>query len=104
MRKSELFKAIVESVACEMELNADEILSTRRTANIVDARHIIVHLLFKEGVYIADIAHALNLSRRAVEKIRSTFDGRLDSNRKLFKLAYDRVSNDLRRKGVLADC
>lgn len=103
MRKSELFRAILESVAYETEVDSGRILSHSRVAEVVDARHIIVRLLWRENMYIVEIARFMNLSRRAVERIVSSFDSRLKSNRRQLKLAFDRVSNDLRTRGVITD-
>lgn len=60
MRKTELFAQILKTVANETELTPEQILSCCRTAETVDARYMLVHLLRREGIYISEIARMMH--------------------------------------------
>lgn len=96
MRKTELFAEILETVANETELTKEQILSHDRTAEIVDARYILIYLLRRKGFYIGEIAHAINFSRRAVEKIVSQFETRRIQSGRIFEIILERIANKLR--------
>lgn len=51
MCKSDVFNRILEIVAQETEVSAEEIIGKRRTIEVVDARRILFFLLRKEGMY-----------------------------------------------------
>lgn len=96
MRKTEIFAKILETVANETELTKEEILSHNRTAETVDARYILVYQLRCAGFYIGEIAHTINFSRRAVEKILSQFEVRRLQSGKLFEITLERITNKIR--------
>ena len=68
IRKTEIFAKILDIVANETELTSEQILSCCRTAETVDARYMLVHLLRREGIYISEIARMMHFSRRGIEK------------------------------------
>ena len=82
MRKTELFAQILKTVANETELTPEQILSCCRTAETVDARYILVHLL--------------NFSRRGIEKMLSQFEDRLSQSGHIFKVTFERIANKVR--------
>lgn len=96
MRKTELFAQILKTVANETELTPEQILSCCRTAETVDARYILVHLLRREGMYISEIARMMHFSRRGVEKMLSQFDDRLAQSGPLFQITLKRIANKVR--------
>lgn len=61
-----LFLDIVNEVAKETEIPADLIMSKKMVQEIVDARHIVVKLLYDLGFYKRQIAEKMNISVRAV--------------------------------------
>lgn len=68
IRKTEIFAKILDIVANETELTSEQILSCCRTAETVDARYMLAHLLRREGIYISEIARMMHFSRRGIEK------------------------------------
>ena len=76
IRKTEIFAKILDIVANETELTSEQILSCCRTAETVDARYMLVHLLRREGIYISEIARMMHFSRRGIEKMLSQFEDR----------------------------
>lgn len=68
IRKTEIFAKILDIVANETELTSEQILSCCRTAETVDARYMLAHLLRREGIYISEIARMMHFSRRGGRK------------------------------------
>lgn len=77
MRKSQLFELIKTIVIDECEISESELLSGTRTADVVDARYILVKCLNEQGMYPADIATFLPLKQRTISHILSNFDSRI---------------------------
>lgn len=96
IRKTEIFAKILDIVANETELTSEQILSCCRTAETVDARYMLVHLLRREGIYISEIARMMHFSRRGVEKMLSQFDDRLAQSGPLFQITLKRIANKVR--------
>lgn len=95
MRKSEIFAVIFSIVADESEISADLITSKSRVSEVVDARHILVYLASRYGVYKSILSSKLSLSNRSIEIIICKFSDRLQSD-KSFKYLYNRVLNKVR--------
>ena len=81
MRKSELFARILSAVAEETELSSLEILSHRKTFEVVDARYLLVYLLTYYRFYRSEIARNLNLTPQAVGRIFTGFESRCQQSR-----------------------
>lgn len=81
MRKSELFARILADVAEETELSASDILSNRKTFEVVDARYLLVYLLVYFRFYRSEIARYLHITPQAVGRIFSGFDSRCKQSR-----------------------
>lgn len=96
IRKTEIFAKILDIVANETELTSEQILSCCRTAETVDARYMLAHLLRREGIYISEIARMMHFSRRGVEKMLSQFDDRLAQSGPLFQITLKRIANKVR--------
>ena len=96
MRKSEIFARILAAVAQETELSTSEILSNRKTTEIVDARYILVYLLVYHRFYRSEIARHLNITPQAVGRIFTGFDSRCKQNRFL-ELSLNRIRTELER-------
>ena len=96
IRKTEIFAKILDIVANETELTSEQILSCCLTAETVDARYMLAHLLRREGIYISEIARMMHFSRRGVEKMLSQFDDRLAQSGPLFQITLKRIANKVR--------
>lgn len=77
MKKDQLFNALLQVVSEECEITAEEILSTNRSVEVVDARHILVKCLSECGMYVADMARLTGLSVRSINHILCEFDNRI---------------------------
>lgn len=94
MRKSELFAQILSAVAEETELSTSEILSNRKTTEIVDARYLLVYLLVYFRFYRSEIARHLNITPQAVGRIFTNFDSRCKQNR-ILESNLNRIRTEL---------
>lgn len=88
MNKKEIFADILSIVSDVTDVSPEEILSHSHREEIVDARHLLVHFLHSEGLYIAQIASLTCTSPRHVAFILSSFGTRLKT-RRLLRNNYD---------------
>lgn len=51
MFKSEIFIKLLDAVVQETEIPSKDILSDNRNMEVVDARYILVFLLYENGIY-----------------------------------------------------
>lgn len=80
---AELADHIIETVAEELDVPKDAILSKSRKAEIVDARHMTAKLLHARNVYPSRIAEIFGVSARTVQYVITSFDARIQTNRSL---------------------
>lgn len=92
MGKKEIFAKKLTSVSYITEVEENEIISKSRKEDIVDARYLLVYLLYEEGIYPCHIAEMINCSKRNINSIISSFKSRL-STRKLLRINYERLKN-----------
>ena len=55
MCKSEIFAKIINIVSKETEVSVDQILSSDKNMETVDARYLLVFFLFESGMYPSQI-------------------------------------------------
>ena len=101
MCKSEIFERIVRVVAEETEIPRERILSKSKNAELVDARYLLVHFLWRRGFHVPVISDLMNYSRRPVEKMISQFDLRRRQSGRMFETLLVRIASKLRSYG---DC
>jgi len=77
MKKSEIIATVFSAVADETGIDIKTILSQDRRREIVDARHIAINLLHKNGLYQSNIAEIFRITPRNVQYILSDFDARM---------------------------
>lgn len=90
MCKSRIFNEILKAVSEETEVPADCILSKSSRTDVVDARWIVVFLLYKSGVYPIHIAEFLRITPRYVQYIISKFEERI-SSRHIMCINYETI-------------
>lgn len=81
MSKKTIFARILAVVSEEMDVPPSEILSKSHREDVVDARHILIHFLYKYGFYPYQIAEFLSLTPRSVNHAISGMDERLGASR-----------------------
>lgn len=72
-----MFRIICDIICDECEIDEVTLLSSSRTAEVVDARWVLVQCLHEQGLYPCDIARYSGLSVRSVNHILCNFDDRL---------------------------
>lgn len=100
-KKQELFDRVLQIVAEETEITPDVILSTNKTVEVVDARHILVVSLLDCGLYVGTIALLSGMTSQAVRKIRNEFETRLKTSNNIFKINYKNIRNSLESNNLL---
>lgn len=83
MPKSEIIASVLSYVSEETEISGEEILSSCRQQEVVDARHLAIVLMSEMGVYARQIAAVFGVSARNVYSVKINFDARLLYNRQL---------------------
>lgn len=91
---AELANHIIETVAEELDVPKDAILSKSRKAEIVDARHMAAKLLHIRNVYPSRIAEIFGVSARTVQYVITSFDARIQTNRML-RNSYAKLAKTL---------
>lgn len=66
MNKKEIFARILEMVSKATEVPASRILSGDKTREVVDARHLLVNILYEKGFYPSQIAAMTGKTKRTV--------------------------------------
>lgn len=97
MKKSELFTEIINAVSEKTEIKSERILSPCRVTEVVDARYILVKMLHSYGIYPANIADMVGITKRSVSMILSNFDNR-KSYSKMMGINYENIRNVLGNK------
>lgn len=88
-----LFEAVLNLVSEVTGTSKEDILSGSHRADIVDARCIFVHALFKAGMYPTIIANMMGRSSAGVRHLLSGYNDRAASS-KLFST----ISKEIEKK------
>ena len=94
MRRIRIFSSCLDLVAEEMEVNQQTILSDNKGEDVVDARHLLVMLMYEMGLYPVTIAQLVGCTSRNVNTIISGFRLRCD-RRKLLRNSYERLKKHI---------
>ena len=93
---------VIDMVAKELEISKEDILSKSRSIEILDARNMVVRLLWLMHVYPKKIADLTHLSTRNIHYIITTFDDRVKGNRFL-RQRYAKIAKELCRMFEISD-
>lgn len=91
MYKKNYFDRVLAVVAELSELSSEDILYGCKTDEVVDARWIIVKILYEQGYHTSKIAMLLSMTQRNVTHILTVFQDRLDGYDSLFKATYQKA-------------
>lgn len=94
MRRIEIFNCCLSAVEKETELAKSEILSNNKSEDIVDARHLLVVLMYECGLYPNIIAQLIGCTSRNINSVLSGFRLRCD-RRKLLRINYERLKKEV---------
>lgn len=91
MRKSEIFADILKTISDETEIAPDLILSRQKDEELVDARHLFIYFLRRNGFYPRMISAKTGLSVRNVNRILGNIESRVASSCE-FRYLFNRLS------------
>ena len=77
MVKDYFFSLVLKTTSEETGISEQDIISKKRNADIVEARHIMIHILNENWFSDNDISTKLNVTREAVCMARNNFGSRL---------------------------
>lgn len=81
MSKSGIFSHALNIVSEVTEVNADDIVGECRRSDVVDARSILVHILYEHGFYTRNISEFMGRTGSDIRYLETTFDNRKKANR-----------------------
>lgn len=90
MKKSKIFADALKIISDETEIPSEKILSQSKEIDVVDARSILIHILYRKGIYPSEIAAFINKTKRCVNHSISTFESRLSAG-KIMRFTLERV-------------
>lgn len=73
MCKSEIFAKIIALVSKGTEIPTELIVSDNRVTEIVNARYILVYILYEKGFYPSQISSLIHKTKRSVNYMISNF-------------------------------
>lgn len=94
MEKLKILSVCLDLVSDECEIDQQAILSECKNEDVVDARHLLVMLMYEMGLYPATIAQLVGCTSRNVNTIISGFRLRCD-RRKLLRNSYERLKKQI---------
>ena len=71
MCKSEIFNKVLDAVSSQTEITREQILSSCKSVEVVDARCILFHLLQEQGLYPGQIAAQARKTPAAIRYLQS---------------------------------
>ena len=97
MCKSEIFAEILQAVSQETEIPPEQILSSRKDEETVDARYLLVYFLSRNGFCSSRIAFFIHKDIRTVNLIITHFSER-KASRKYFGIMQENIKKILGNK------
>ena len=88
MYKMKIYMDTLSAVAEETEVDAAKIISGCKEEDVIDARAILIQLLFEQGLYPTQISGFTSICHRSVNRFLWDFKDRMES-RKMVRLYYD---------------
>lgn len=94
MYKMQIYLDTLSAVAEETELEIVKIISGCKEEEVIDARAILIRLLFEQGLYPIQISKFSGICQRSVNRFLLDFKDRI-STRIMMRLYYDNLRNKL---------
>lgn len=90
----EIFARTINAVCAETGVSREDILSGKHDESTVDARYLLVHILYRQGLYPSVIASRTGLCRRTVNYAVARFNDRA-RGRRILGIMLARVTHNL---------
>lgn len=97
---TEIFANLLKMVSIETEIPSDRILSSSKCAEVVDARCILIKLLYKKGMYPSSIASELGCTVRSVQYNLAHFPDRAETN-PMMRINYECLKKQVGNKDFM---
>ena len=94
MYKMQIYQNTIEAVVMETEIEREKILSGCKEEETIDARSLLIRLLYEQGLYPPQISKLTGICARSVNRFIISFKERCNS-RKIMRLNYENVRNKL---------
>lgn len=94
MYKTDIFETILKTVSKETGISAEQIISSCKMVEVVDARYILVNLLYWAGLYPSVISSLIGITTRSVNLILTNFETR-KSYGKTLGINYENIKKQL---------
>lgn len=94
MYKMQIYLDTLSAVAEETELEIVKIISGCKEEEAIDARAILIRLLFEQGLYPIQISKFSGICQRSVNRFLLDFSDRI-STRIMMRLYYDNLRKKL---------
>ena len=96
MCKRELCEHIIALVANTADLLIEEIKSTSRRPEIVDARYLAIYIMLQQGVQVNRIAEYMGMSERNIYHVKERFCDRVIYGDPMIEQYYNSVLQALK--------
>ena len=90
MCKSRIFAEVLDIVSRETEVSGEQILSSRKDEETVDARYLLVHYLSQNGLTHSQISRLIGKNVRTVTYIATHFENR-EKERKILGINSENI-------------
>lgn len=94
MYKVQIFNEAISAVVEETEIEQSQILSGSKEEEVVDARSILIRIMYERGLYPIQISRLTGICQRSVTRFLIGFKSRCDS-RRIMRLNYENVKTKL---------
>ena len=95
MGKQETFEKVLSLIEEEAEVSRDLILSGNKQEEVIDARSLLLYILYEIGFYPVQIAKLSGICSRCIMPLIHNFNDRKDS-RRMLGIYYEKVARKLR--------
>lgn len=94
MTNEQIYQHALNIVSDVMSIPADMICSQRRYAQLVDARYMIVYILYYNGLYTSEIARLLHVTEKHARHMCNSLRDRIKANH-YFCIRFEKVKTKL---------
>lgn len=94
MIPKEILDFYIDAVIAACDVSREKLLSNCKIEDVVDARHILIQLLYEAGAYPSIIASAIGVTSRAVTYVLNRFDNRKEC-KKWLRINYEKAKKEL---------
>jgi hypothetical protein len=95
MSKTEIYENILSAVVSETEVTKAQILSHSKQSDVVEARSLLFHYLYRAGFYPSQIARMTKQSRQCVNCLLLSFQARCDFSGNMLKRYVKKLDVEL---------